>query len=625
MSPSQKASALSLALPTPREEGRAIPVSQGRILLVDDVLDNRIVLGRRLQRRGYEIVEADCGEAALDLLARERFDLVLLDVMMPGISGLAVVSEIRKTLTSQQLPVIMVTAKSLTDDVVEALQCGADDYITKPVDFEVAHARIVVQVSRKRAADTLEQCVRERTAALSEATTAITRETEQKRQSTLRAEFLSRHDSLTKLMNRAAFLEAATAASDAHAAGGPPYDILFLDLDRFKIINDTFGHAVGDLALKGLAERLEAIISPKDALARFGGDEFLVLHPCGPGDEPTATLAERIIRKLTEPLAADGHEVAVGVSIGVAAPAGMHEPAETTIGHADIAMYRAKKDGGDRFRLFDPELAEASRRRSELERDLRVALKSGQFNIVYQPVVELSDHTISGFEALLRWNHPKRGAISPAEFIPIAEETGVIVQIGEWVLRQACATAMTWPNEAKVAVNLSAIQFERSPVVSIVMSALAASGLAPQRLELEITESLILLSAPQTLEALRQLRKLGVRIVMDDFGTGYSSLSYLRDFEFDKIKVDQSFIRSLPTDEGTRAIVASIAKLAHTLGVATTAEGVETEEQLHHVRTNGIGLVQGFFFGKPIAATEIDGVFEALDGNGYPNGFPVNF
>lgn len=281
MSPSQKASAISISLPDKQEPGRTGPASPGRILLVDDVLDNRIVLGRRLQRRGYEIVEADCGEAALEILARESFDLVLLDVMMPGISGLAVVGEIRKTLTSQQLPVIMVTAKSLTDDVVEALQCGADDYITKPVDFEVAHARIVVQVNRKRAADSLEQCVRERTAALSEAKTQMTREVEQKRQSTLRAEFLSRHDSLTKLMNRAAFLEAATAASDAHAAGGAPYDILFLDLDRFKIINDTFGHAVGDLALKGLAERLEAIISPKDALARFGGDEFLVLHPCG--------------------------------------------------------------------------------------------------------------------------------------------------------------------------------------------------------------------------------------------------------------------------------------------------------------------------------------------------------
>lgn len=625
MSLSQKASAFNSELPTMTGDGLASPASPGRILLVDDVLDNRIVLGRRLQRRGYEIVEADCGEAALELLARESFDLVLLDVMMPGISGLGVVSEIRKTMTSQQLPVIMVTAKSLTDDVVEALQCGADDYITKPVDFDVAQARIVLQISRKRAAEALEQCVRDRTAALSEAATQITRETEQTRQSTLRAEFLSRHDSLTKLMNRTALLEAATEASDAHAEGGAPYDILFLDLDRFKIINDTFGHAVGDLALKSLAGRLEALISPKDTLARFGGDEFLVLHICGPGDEPTTMLAERIIRKLTEPMIVDGHDVAVGVSVGIASPAGMNEPAEITIGHADVAMYRAKKDGGDRFRLFDPELAEAARRRSEIERDLRIALKSGQFNIVYQPMIELSDHTISGFEALLRWNHPRRGAISPAEFIPIAEETGVIVQIGEWVLRQACATAMTWPNDAKVAVNLSAIQFERSSVVSVVMNALAASGLAPERLELEITESLILLSAPQTLEALRQLRRLGVRIVMDDFGTGYSSLSYLRDFEFDKIKVDQSFIRSLPSDEGTRAIVASIAKLAHTLGVATTAEGVETEEQLQHVRTNGIGLVQGFFFGKPIPATEIEGVFDTIDGNAAPAGFPVSF
>jgi diguanylate cyclase (GGDEF)-like protein len=584
--------------------------SPGRILLVDDILDNRIVLGRRLQRRGYEIIEADCGEVALELLSREAFDLVLLDVMMPGINGLGVVCEIRKTKSSQQLPVIMVTAKSLTDDVVEALQCGADDYITKPVDFEVAHARIMVQINRKRAAETLEQCVRDRTAALSEATTRINREAEQTRQSTLRAEFLSRHDALTKLMNRTAFIEAVTAASEAHAAGGSPYNILFLDLDRFKIINDTFGHAVGDLTLKSLAEKLEAVSSPNDALARFGGDEFLVLHQCGPGAEPTATFAERIVKKLTEPMIVNGQEVAIGVSIGIATPSGVNEAAEVTIGNADIAMYRAKRDGGNRSRLFDPELAEAARRRSELERDLRFALKAGQFNILYQPVVQLSDHTISGFEALLRWNHPMRGPISPAEFIPIAEETGLIVQIGEWVLREACATAMTWPSHTKVAVNLSAIQFERSPLVSIVMNALATSGLPPERLELEITESLILVSAPQTLEALRQLRQLGVRIVMDDFGTGYSSLSYLRDFEFDKIKVDQSFIRSLPTDEGTQAIVASIAKLAHTLGVATTAEGVETEDQLQHVRANEIRMVQGFFFGRPMEAAE---TLDALD------------
>lgn len=587
--------------------------SPGRILLVDDVLDNRIVLGRRLQRRGYEIIEADCGEVALEILSRETFDLVLLDVMMPGINGLGVVCEIRKTKSSQQLPVIMVTAKSLTDDVVEALQCGADDYITKPVDFEIAHARIMVQISRKRAAETLEQCVRDRTAALSEATTRITREAEQTRQSTLRAEFLSRHDSLTKLMNRTAFIESVTVASEAHAAGGSPYSILFLDLDRFKIVNDTFGHAVGDLALRSLAEKLEAVSSPNDALARFGGDEFLVLHQCGPGAEPTAAFAERIVKKLTEPMIVDGQEVAIGVSIGIATPSGMSEAAEITIGHADIAMYRAKRDGGNRSRLFDPELAEAARRRSELERDLRFALKAGQFNILYQPVVQLSDHTISGFEALLRWNHPSRGPISPAEFIPIAEETGLIVQIGEWVLREACATAMRWPSHAKVAVNLSAIQFERSPLVSIVMSALATSGLRPERLELEITESLILVSAPQTLETLRQLRQLGVRIVMDDFGTGYSSLSYLRDFEFDKIKVDQSFIRSLPTDEGTQAIVASIAKLAHTLGVITTAEGVETEDQLQHVRANEIRLVQGFFFGRPMEAAETLDALEALE------------
>lgn len=586
--------------------------SKGRILLVDDVFDNRIVLSRRLLRRGYEVIEADCGQAALALIAREAFDLVLLDVMMPDLSGLEVLTEIRRTLSSQQLPVIMVTAKTFSHDVVEALQMGADDYVTKPVDFDVALARIVTQIAKKRATEGLRRDLQAGSIALLETRNLLSQEHEELQRSTSTARYLATHDALTGMLNRAEFLQAASQAAKDHADGGSPYAVLFLDLDRFKTINDTFGHAIGDKLLREIADRISSTVSPRDAVSRFGGDEFVILHICDAASETAIGLADRLIEKITGSFVIGDHHLAVGVSIGIASPCTINEPAEQTIAHADIAMYRAKREGGDRARAFDLEMAETARRRLELEHDLRFALKRGQLNILYQPIVQLSDHTISGFEALLRWNHPKRGTVSPSEFIPIAEETGLIIQIGEWVLRQACTTAMTWPIDIKVAVNLSAIQFQRGQLLATVMSALATSGLAPNRLELEITETLLLTDPERTIAMFRQLREIGVQIAMDDFGTGYSSLGYLKEFEFDKIKIDQSFVRSLETDASSKAIVKSISQLARTLGIMTTAEGVETEDQLQLVRSKGIGQVQGFFFGRPIRPDQIEETISIL-------------
>lgn len=585
---------------------------KGRILLVDDVLDNRVVLGRRLLRRGYEVIEADCGEAALALIEREAFDLVLLDVMMPGLSGLEVLTEIRKTLSSQQLPVIMVTAKTFSHDVVEALQMGADDYITKPVEFDVALARIITQIAKKRATEALRQDVQARSVALVETQNLLIKEQAERQRSTSTARYLASHDALTGMLNRNEFLQAVAQAANDHADGGALYTVLFLDLDRFKTVNDTFGHAVGDQLLREMAERISTTVSPRDAVSRFGGDEFVILHICDAASESATGLAGRLVDKISQSCVIEGHQLAVGISIGIASPCAIDEPAEQTIANADIAMYRAKREGGDRVRSFDLEMAETARRRLELEHDLRFALKRGQLNILYQPIVQLSDHTISGFEALLRWNHPKRGTVSPAEFIPIAEETGLIIQIGEWVLREACTTAMKWPSDIKVAVNLSAVQFQRGQLISTVMSALATSGLAANRLELEITETLLLTDPERTIAMFRQLREVGVQIAMDDFGTGYSSLSYLKEFEFDKIKIDQSFVRSMATEESSRAIVNSVSQLARTLGIMTTAEGVETEDQLQLVRAKGIGQVQGFFFGRPIAQEQIDETISIL-------------
>lgn len=604
-SPASTASCPAAPHPGMPRPPSAAPGSAGRILVVDDTYDNRSVLRRRLVKRDFAVVEAETGEEALDLVAGQRFDLVLLDVMMPGLSGIEVLTRIRQDFSSQELPVIMVTAKSFSEDVVEALQLGADDYVTKPVDFDVALARINTQIARKKAADAMARRSDEQEARRAEAEERAVRESAAKRRSEADVAYLAAHDPLTGLANRAAFCgELDRAARDGEDRAEGTFCVLFVDLDRFKAVNDAMGHLVGDELLKLVAGRLSDLLAAGDRLSRFGGDEFLVLHRItAPGS--AAALGERILAALCQPFQLGEQEVSLGASIGIARQDPRRERHDVLIGEADLAMYAAKKAGGNRVRFFDDQLADDARRRTELEIELQLALKRGELVVVYQPIVNVATGAVASFEALLRWEHPRRGLIFPAEFIPIAEETGLIVQIGEWVLREACRTAASWPDEIKVAVNLSTIQFQRGNLVATVVGALAASGLSPGKLELEITESLILTQSNETIATIRRLRELGVRIAMDDFGTGYSSLACLRDFEFDKIKVDRSFVKSLEHDEGSRAIVSSISSLATNLGIATTAEGIETFEQLSFVRQTGLTEVQGYFLGRPIASESI--------------------
>ena len=598
----------SLSVPIPGPAGAEIaPGSAGRILVVDDTFDNRSVLRRRLVKRGFGVVEAESGEEALDIIASQSFDLVLLDVMMPGLSGLEVLVKIRESFSSHELPVIMVTAKSFSEDVVEALQLGADDYVTKPVDFNIALARINGQIAKKRAAEVLLQRSNEHETRRLEAEAMASNEIAAKQKSEANAAFLAAHDPLTGLANRSAFCTALDAAAREEGAS---FSLLFIDLDRFKAVNDAMGHLVGDELLKLVAARIGELAGSEDRLARFGGDEFLIMHRHPVGSDSPSKLGERVVEALCSPFDLGGSDVTLGVSIGIAGYVPGDRPAEAMIGDADIAMYSAKRAGGNRVQVFDAQLARQTRRRTELEIELQLALKRRELAIVYQPIVNLGTGSITSFEALLRWDHPERGVISPAEFVPIAEESGLIVQIGEWVLREACIEASGWPAGIKVAVNLSTLQFQRGNVVPMVMNALASSGLAPSSLELEITESLIFAQSEENLTAIRQLRELGVRIVMDDFGTGYSSLSYLRDFEFDKIKVDRSFVHSLAHDEGSRAIVSSISGLALNLGIATTAEGVETEEQLEIIRSTGLTEVQGYYLGRPVQGADVSQTVE---------------
>jgi diguanylate cyclase (GGDEF)-like protein len=409
---------------------------------------------------------------------------------------------------------------------------------------------------------------------------------------------MARHDALTNLPNRALFRERLSDALTGIGRGGK-LSVLFLDLDRFKGVNDTLGHPAGDELLKIVAGRLRNSVRDNDTVARVGGDEFAIIQTEVAEPQDTAVLARRLGEAIRAPYDIGGHAVMVDTSIGIAmAPSDGIEP-DGLLKAADMALYGAKADGRGTYRFFEPAMDMRMKARRELEIALRAALAAGQFQLHYQPQVNVDDRRITGCEALLRWNHPERGMIPPAEFIPVAEEIGLIVPLGEWVLRKACIDAVHWPDDIKVAVNLSPIQVASQNLVPVVVSALAAAGLPARRLEVEITESVLMHNTERATATLHQLRGLGVRISMDDFGTGYSSLSYLRKFPFDKIKIDRSFISGLPEDAESVAIVRAVAGLANSLNMMATAEGVETAQQLDQIRALGCAEMQGYLFSPP--------------------------
>jgi len=417
---------------------------------------------------------------------------------------------------------------------------------------------------------------------------------------------MARHDALTNLPNRTLFREQLEKAlrlvkrSDQLA-------VLCLDLDHFKDINDSLGHPVGDALLKEVARRLGECVTEHDTVARLGGDEFAIVQFCS-DCEPSAVamLASQVVEKISAPYEIAGHQLVIGVSIGISlAPEDGKNPDEL-LKKADLALYRAKEDGRGTYRFFETGMDARAQARRLLELDLRAALHRGEFEVYYQPIRDVARDVVVAFEALVRWNHSLRGMISPVNFIPLAEETGLIVPIGDWVLRQACMDAAQWSQDVGVAVNLSPVQFKNLDLVSSVKDALKASGLPAHRLELEITESVLLQNSEATLAVLHELRGFGVRISLDDFGTGYSSLSYLRSFPFDKIKIDRSFVSELATRDDSMAIVRAVTGLGKSLGIVTTAEGVETDAQFDLLRQEGCTQAQGYLFSRPRPAAEVE-------------------
>ncbi len=430
--------------------------------------------------------------------------------------------------------------------------------------------------------------------------------TEQRR-GQARLAHMAHHDALTGLPNRVLFREHLhRALARARRSNGPA--VLCLDLDRFKAVNDTLGHPVGDTLLRAVADRLKSCLRETDLVARLGGDEFAIVQEDASQPMDATALARRLVEILAEPFEVEGHRIVIGASVGIALASDGLDGADTMLKSADLALYRAKSDGRGTWAFFETEMDTLMQARRLLEIDLRGALANNQLEVFYQPLVEASQGAISGFEALLRWRHPERGMVSPADFIPLAEEIGLIGQIGAWVLHRACADVASWPGDLKVAVNLSPAQFRNSALAREVAQSLCDTGLDPKRLELEVTESLLLGNDASVLGVLHELRAIGVRIAMDDFGTGYSSLSYLRRFPFDKIKIDQSFVRELGEQKDSAAIVRAVVSLGRSLGMAVNAEGVETEGQFAALRAEGCGEVQGYLFSKPRPACEIPGL-----------------
>lgn len=599
------------------QDDSAASLTQPRILIVDDVADNRDILSRRLVRRGFQILEACNGTEALEAVKTEKIDLILLDIMMPDILGTEVVRRIRETRTATELPIIMVSAKSGSDDVAESLELGANDYVVKPVDMTIVLARIKTQLKRsceaaderasreiaEDAARDLQKAIIESSEQLQYTTSRLTSEKATRKLSEDQLKYMAYHDELTGMMNRSALLEAMDVIlSDPEKVARDPV-LIFIDLDRFKAVNDVHGHLFGDHLLVEVADRLRKLMGDQSlALARLGGDEFALLFLSEGDLNAAAELGQRIADGLSQPYIVGSIQLRIGASCGAAYTSVCGARSESLLRAADLAMYRAKGSGRDQIVIFDAGILEERLERSFVENGLLGAIENEEFEIYFQPMIDTVSQQISCFEALVRWNHPERGMIPPDNFISVAEDTGLINELGQWVLRNACEVAMTWPDHVRLAVNLSPAQFVNPDLVGMISGILQDTGLVTSRLELEITENCLMDAGDQNVNILQGLRDLGVTVAIDDFGTGYSSISYLQNFVFDKLKIDRRFVSDIESNPKSAAIIDAIVRLGAKIGISTTLEGVESEVQFKAAMLNGCDELQGFLFAAPMTA-----------------------
>jgi diguanylate cyclase (GGDEF)-like protein len=586
------------------DEGASPSARLGRILLVDDQPQNRDMLGRRLERRGYEVLLRESAVGVEDLIAEFDVELVLLDWMMPERSGHDALIGIRQRFDAEHVPVIVVTALDEGEVVAKALEAGANDYIPKPIDLRVLTARVKAQLDRRRAVleldairNGLERAVIERTQDLISANQSLSAEIAERQAAEARAQSLARHDPLTGLANRRHFLEELDRRLGLVGDEELGFALMFVDLDRFKPINDVHGHAIGDQLLQTIAERLQASIRDDSFAARLGGDEFAVLLE-GPKDrEAVAIAARRILHELSAPILANGLKLTVGASIGIALCPENGRDAATLLQRGDAAMLRAKEDRGA-YHFFDSSIDEELKSKAALENELRAAIPSGEILPYFQPVVNIANGALAGFEVLARWPHAARGMIAPSLFIPVAEDAGLVDAMFWALLAHACRKALDAPGDFLLAVNISPSQVRDQWFPEKVLRTLRETGFPPARLEIEVTESAMIGDVARAKSSLLSLKNQGVRIALDDFGTGYSSLYLLRALPIDKIKIDRSFVASLTTDPETATIVGALVGLGKALRLEVTAEGVEDAATAEALAAMGCEFAQGYLYGQ---------------------------
>ena len=566
------------------------------ILIVDDEIQNRRLLEALLKPEGYLTRTAANGEEALASITRYPPDLILLDVMMPGMDGHELANILKANHATSDIPIIMVTAQIDRSARLAGLDAGAEEFLTKPVDRAELWIRVRNLLRLKAYGDflknhssMLEQEVQSRTADL---------------------DHLAHYDPLTGLPNRKLFYETLQKTLGQASDNGLMVAVLFIDLDHFKNVNDTQGHAIGDELLRQFSNRLVQCVHTRDTVGRLGGDEFALILTMQDGQRAATVVANKIRDVLREPFDLKGDEVTVTASIGITVHPDDASDPETLLKYADTAMYRAKKAGRDTFRFFTAQMNAEAMAQIKLEKAVRKAVENNEFVLYYQPKVQLGSGRITGLEALLRWRRPGHGLVSPAEFIPALEETGLIVRVGTWVIDAACAQIGRWMRSRigpiQVSVNVSGHQFIEGDLEGDVGKALVEHGIPADLLELELTESSLMADTARTITTLRNLKQLGVQISIDDFGTGYSSLAYLRRFPIDKLKIDIAFISDITTNPDAASIALTIIRMAHGLKLDVIAEGVETDAQLAYLQRNSCDQIQGHYFSRPLPLAEIE-------------------
>ncbi|MBE9100113.1 putative bifunctional diguanylate cyclase/phosphodiesterase [Vacuolonema iberomarrocanum] len=607
------------------------------ILVIDDEPTNFDVIESFLSQQNYQLYYMSSGKEAIAALDLLQPDAILLDVMMPDMNGIDVCQHIKSLAKWQAVPIIIITALSTSDDLARCLEAGADDYVSKPINKLELRSRLQAMLRIKRQYDDLQVALEWQAALKAERIELLAKHNDELGQKVkertaeleVQAERIRHnalHDPLTALPNRNFLLErieAALARSKAAQATSSStavepsfqYAVLFLDLDRFKVINDSLGHLFGDQLLVIIARQLETYLQGADMVARFGGDEFVFLIESASCLEALMERVEQILCDFQNPIRLKAYQLFVGVSIGIVlGNADYHEPAEL-IRDADIAMYQAKAKATNTFEVFALEMRTRALQRLTLESELRQALERDELLVYYQPIVEMESDRLIGLEALVRWQHPLRGFISPGEFVPIAEETGLVVPLDRWVLRQACQQLAIWRAQyaafasVRVSVNLSAQDLRSTRLLSDIDTILRDTKLAGSCLTLEITESMLVEDIEPTLVLLAELHDRNIRVSIDDFGTGYSSLNYLHQLHVDYLKIDRSFVNQLSPNHPNYQVVNTIIALSQQLGLMTIAEGIEMAEQKYWLGQLGCTLGQGYFFAKPLSSGEIERQF----------------